>query len=341
MITAALTAAISLPSIAAANDDAAKFYKGKQVTIITGFSPGGGYDTYARLLARHMTKHMAGNPSFLVKNMPGAGGERAAAYVANVAPKDGTVIAGVSATQPLARIFIPKSKLTYDPSKQRYLGSASKDTFVCMIRKDAPVKTVGDLFQKQLILGSGARLSGTLSFMPNMEQSLLGTKIRIVLGYKGSADIVAAMEKGEVHGLCGINLSSINSRYSHFLKNGLARILLQETVEGDPQLNAANIPRTYDLAKSEKHKKIMRTVYAQGDFARPFFVAGSTPENRIVALQKAFLSALADKTLLAEAEKQRLGITAIPGSAIQAIVADIAKQPDDFIGEVRKSIKLN
>ena len=338
-------AAFSITMIAkathvAAQDSIANFYKGKQITFYVGFAAGGGYDVYARLLTQHMGRHLPGAPSFLVKNMFGAAGEVAAAYVANVASKDGTAIAAVAASQPLARIFIPNNKRSYDPAKQHYLGSAASDTFVCLVRRDAPVKVVNDIFHKELILGSGAPGSGTLSYMPNMEQNLLGTKVKLILGYKGSRAIIAAMEKGEVQGLCGINLSSIRSQFSHYLTSGLTHILVQESAEGDQALNAAKVPRMYDFAKTEKQRKIMRTIYAQGNFARPYFVASGVPPERVAALRKAFLAALTDKALHGEAAKLKLNVDAIPGSAIQDIVADIAKQPDSFIDEVKASINL-
>lgn len=331
---------VSVGHQAMAQDGVADFYKGKQITIYVGFAPGGGYDAYARLLARHMGKYIPGSPTFVVKNMFGAAGEVAASYVANVAAKDGSAIVGVAASQPLARIFIPADKRTYDPAKQHYLGSASSDTYVCLVRRDAPVKTVQDMFQKELILGTGARRSGTLSYMPTMEQNLLGLKMKLVLGYKGSRAIVAAMEKGEVHGLCGMNLSSVNSRYSHYLRDGLAHILVQESVEGDPTLNAANVPLMYNLGKTEKQKRIMRTIYSQSKFARPYFVANGVPQQRVEALQKAFMSTWADANLLKEANKRRLRVAPVPGSTIQEIVAEVAKQPDSFIEEVKASINL-
>ena len=325
---------------ARAQDAVADFYRGKQVNIIVGFAPGGGYDTYARLLARHMTSHMPGRPVFVVRNMFGAAGEMAAGFVANAAPKDGTSIASVSASQPLARIFIPASHRSYDPALQHYLGSAARDEFVCLMRVDAPVKTADDMFRIESILGSGAVGSGTLSYMPLLAQKLLGTKVKLIHGYKGTIEVMAALEKGEINGLCGMNYTSVSSQFQHFLQNGVARIVVQESVGGDARLNAANIPRMYDYAKTDQQRRIMRTIYAQADFARPFFVAGGVPEDRVAALRAAFMGSLADKELLTEATKLNLTIEPIPGSAIQAIVAGIAREPESFIDEVKAAINL-
>ena len=329
--------AFLLAPMACAQEGAADFYRGKQITIFVGFAPGGGYDLYARLLAQHMGKYIPGNPSLVVKNMAGAAGEIAAAYVANVAPKDGTAIAAVAASQPLARIFIPTNQRTYDPAKQHYLGSAAKDIYVCLVRRDAQVQSAKEMFEKELILGAGAPGSGTLSYMPNMERNLLGTKVRLVVGYKGSRDIMEAVEKGEVQGLCGLNLSSVNSQFAHHLQSGLAHILVQESVIGDPKLNESQVPRMYDFAKSDRQRKIMRTIYAEADFARPFFVAAGVPDDRVDAMRQAFLAALSDKDLIAQANKLQLPLDPSPGTAIQAVVRAVAEEPESFIEEVRAS----
>ncbi len=345
--TARLFAATFMVSIAPvmapnamAQDSVAAFYKGKQVNIIVGFAAGGGYDAYARLLARHMTNHMPGKPTFVVRNMFGAAGEMAAGFVANSAPKDGTHIASVSASQPLARIFVPANQRSYDPAKQHYLGSAAKDGFVCLMRPDAPVKTADDMFRTESVLASGAIGAGTLSYMPLLARNVLGAKFKLIHGYKGTIEVMAALEKGEVQGVCGINLTSVNSQFQHFVKNGVARIVVQETIDGDAKLNEAKIPRMFDYAKTDQQRRIMRAIYAQADFARPFFVGAGVPESRVAALRSAFMAALADKDLLAEAAKMQLAIEPIPGSAIQAIAAEIAQQPDSFIEEVKAAIEI-
>jgi tripartite-type tricarboxylate transporter receptor subunit TctC len=339
-VAGALAALFSFASGAKAQDNVADFYKGKQVNIIVGFAAGGGFDAYARLLARHMTNHMPGRPTFVVRNMFGAAGEMAAGFVANSAPKDGTHIAAVSASQPLARIFVPANQRSYDPAKLHYLGSASKDGFVCLMRPDAPVKTAEDLFRTESVLASGAVGSGTLSYMPLLARNVLGAKFKLIHGYKGTIEVMAALEKGEVHGVCGINLSSVNSQFQHFVKNGVARIVVQEAIEGDAKLNEAKIPRLYDFATTDKQRGIMRAIYAQADFARPFFVAAGVPENRVAALRNAFMATLADKDLIAEAEKMHLTVEPLTGSAIAAIVAEIAQQPDSFIEEVKAAIEI-
>ncbi len=336
-----LAACAVLPATAAlAQDKVASFYKGKTVTILVGSSAGGGYDTYARLLSRHMGRHIPGAPKFVVQNMPGAGSNRAAGYVADVAAKDGTFIASVYSAQPLGRVLLDRSKLTYDPARLNYLGSASQDTYVCLVRKDAQVKKYTDIFEKELVLGSSSPNAST-GYMSILQRNVLGAKIKLVVGYRGSRQIFAAMEKGETQGVCGINWTSVQSGYKRFIDDGIAHIIVQEAEKGVPEANKAGIPRTFDYAKSEEAKKILRTVYMQGQFARPYFVAGGVPAERVAALRKAFMSAWQDKQLQAEAAKLRLEVNPLSGDDLQKLVLDINKEPDAFVEKVKQAIRYD
>ncbi len=336
-----LAACAVLPATAAlAQDKVASFYKGKTVTILVGSSAGGGYDTYARLLSRHMGRHIPGAPKFVVQNMPGAGSNRAAGYVADVAAKDGTFIASVYSAQPLGRVLLDRSKLTYDPARLNYLGSASQDTYVCLVRKDAQVKKYTDIFEKELVLGSSSPNAST-GYMSILQRNVLGAKIKLVVGYRGSRQIFAAMEKGETQGVCGINWTSVQSGYKRFIDDGIAHIIVQEAEKGVPEANKADIPRTFDYAKSEEAKKILRTVYMQGQFARPYFVAGGVPAERVAALRKAFMSAWQDKQLQAEAAKLRLEVNPLSGDDLQKLVLDINKEPDAFVEKVKQAIRYD
>lgn len=338
-LASVLTASLA-GSAAYAEDKVASFYKNKTVTIVVGSSPGGGYDTYARLLSRHMGKHIPGNPKFVVQNMPGAGSNRAAGYVADVAAKDGTYIAAVYSAQPLGRVLLERSKLSYDPAKLNYLGSSSQDTYVCLVRKDAPVKTYKDIFEKELVLGSSSPTAST-GYMSILQRNVLGARIKLVVGYRGSKQIFAALEKGETQGVCGINWTSIQSRYKRFIDDGLAHVLVQEAEQGVPEANKAGIPRTFDFAKTEEAKKILRTIYMQGQFARPYFIAGGVPADRVAALRTAFMAAWQDKALMAEAAKLRLEVNPLSGKELQKLVLDINKESDSFVEKVKQAIKYD
>lgn len=330
---AGLAALLVNPALAA--NPIADFYKDKTVTVIVGTSPGGGYDTYARLLAKHMGKHIPGNPKFIVQNMPGGGSHRAAGYIATVAPKDGTVIGAMFSAQPLGRLLMPKGKLGYDIRNLQYIGSASTDTYNCFVRKDAPAKTFKETFEKEIVVG-GTSPRGSSGLMPILHQNILKTKLKLVVGYKGSRQIFAAIEKGELHGMCGMNWTSIHSRYKRFIDEGIAHVLVQESFVGDPDANKRGIPKTTDFVKDEEHKKFMKLIYSQGQFARPYFVAGGVPKERLAALRKAFLDTWKDKETLAEAAKLQFKIEPLPGEEFQKMADEINALPDDFVERFKK-----
>jgi tripartite-type tricarboxylate transporter receptor subunit TctC len=226
VLAAALFACCSaLP--AAAQDAMAQFYHGRTITIVVGSSAGGGYDTYARLLTRFFSKHMPGNPTIVTQNMPGAGSNLMSAYVANVAPKDGTVIGANFAGAILEPLIGQNPSGKYDPSKLNYIGSANSDIFLCLARADAPVKTFADAFTHELILGASADGGSTRDF-PVLLNNLLGTKFKIVSGYPGTREIGMAIEKGEVQGQCGTGWSSLISTHPEWVRDHTVNILAQE-----------------------------------------------------------------------------------------------------------------
>jgi tripartite-type tricarboxylate transporter receptor subunit TctC len=194
---------------AAAQDLSALFYQGRSIALIVGSSPGGGYDTYARLLARHFGDAIPGHPSVVVQNMSGAGSNRAAGYIYSVAPKDGTAIGAIFpgvVLQPL----LSGAKVPHDPSKLIYLGSANSDVYVCFVRTDVPVKTFKDMFTQELIVGA-SNPGATTYDLPLLLNNVLGAKFRIVTGYPGSREITIALERGEVQGVCGIGWTGIET----------------------------------------------------------------------------------------------------------------------------------
>jgi len=337
MIVAAAASAALLAAPASAQN-VADFYKGATINIIVGTSPGGGYDTYARLLSRHYGKHIPGNPRFMVQNMPGAGSNRAAAYVATVAPQDGTTIAAPFATQPLARVLLDKDAINYDPAKLHYLGTATSDTYLCVVRTDAKAKRFEDAFQHEIVFGGTAE-TGSTGYLPIMLANVLGVNFRVVFGYPGSQQIMAAVEQNEIQGMCGLNWTTVHSRYVHLLEQDIVRIFVQDTDVGHPEATKRGIPRTIDFAKTDEQKKIMSVIYSQARFARPFFVAGGVPAERVAALRKGFMAAWADEELLKEAEKLRFNVDPMSGEDLQQIISDINAMPDDFIDKVKQAIR--
>jgi tripartite-type tricarboxylate transporter receptor subunit TctC len=328
---------IASPSIAHARDDAL-FYKGKTVTIAVGSTPGGGYDVYARLLARYLGKYIPGQPTVVVSNMPGAASEVGAAYVARVAPKDGTYISAPQATQPLDPILQDATKLDYDPSRMNYLGSAVSDDYVCLVRPDAPAVSFGGMFKTQVILGGGDPDS-QMAYFPIMLDNVLGTKFKLVMGYPGSSEIMLAFQNHEIQGMCGIGWTSLKSQYPNLLKSGLIKIIAQENEKGVPQLNGAGIPLTFSYAHTPKQREILDIVYSQEDFARPYFVAAEVPPDRVKILRQAFLATWRDPNLLADAAKMNLDIGPKSGEEIQSRLQKIYASPPALLKEASEAIK--
>src|ERR1700720_2200404 len=220
-----------------AQDAIAQFYRGRQITVIVGSSAGGGYDIYARLLARHMPKHIPGHPVMTVTNMPGAGTNAAEAHVYNVAPKDGTVIGALQNSAVLDALldalFGDTRRLRHDATKFVHIGSATVDHYVCISRADAPVKTFKELLTRELVIGASQPGTSTRDY-PAMLNNMTASKIRLRRGYPGSAEITLAIEKDEVKGLCGFSPSSLQARRPDWLKNSFIRVLEGEHDKGFP-----------------------------------------------------------------------------------------------------------
>jgi len=331
----ALAALLAIPALA--QNPVADFYKGKQVNIVIGSSAGGGYDTYARLLGRHLGKHIPGNPLIVPNNMPGAASNIVAGYVYNVAPKDGTVIGAVQTAAVLDPLFADKTRLKHDSSKFIYLGSATVDYYICIIRADAAVKDFKDALTHEAIIGASQPGTSTHDF-PVLLNNATGAKFRVVSGYKGTREITLAIEKGEVQGLCGFSWSSLSAQHPDWLKTGFIRVLVQENEKGHPDVNKLGVPHATDFAKTPQDRQIMDLIYSSEIFGRPYVLPPSVPPDRVVALRKAFLEALRDPDLLAEGQKLGLDLDPISGDELQAIAAKMYATPPDVVERAKQAV---
>jgi len=337
LAASALACVLSTASLAA-QDAVEQFYKGKQISVIVGSSSGGGYDTYARLLARHFGSAMPGNPTMVVQNMSGAGSNRAAGYIYSVAPKDGTAAAAIfpgAVLQPL----LSDAPVSHDPNKLIYLGSANSDVYVCYVRSDAPVKTFKDVLTKELIIGA-SNPGATTYDLPLLLNSVLGTKFRIVTGYAGSREMTLALERGEVQGACGIGWTGIETMHPDWFAKDTIRVLVQLSTKGHDDLNKRGVPRAEELAPSEDDKKVIRLVFSQGIFGRPFVLPPGVPAERVAALRKAFVAAFNDKTLRAEADKMQLDVDPMSGDELQKLVADLYDTPPRLVERARQALTV-
>jgi tripartite-type tricarboxylate transporter receptor subunit TctC len=330
-------ACLAMAGSAHAQDAIASFYKGRNLTIIIGSSPGGGYDLYGRLISRFLSKHVPGNPTIIVQNMPGAASNVAAAYVYNVAPKDGSVIGALFMGAVVEPLFGDSKRVTHDMSKFNYIGNANSDAYVCLVRTDAPVKTMADAFDKELIMGASAEGASTRDF-PVLLKNLLGAKFKVVAGYPGTREINLALEKGEVQGACGETWSSVAATYPTWFKDNLVKPLVQESNSGYPDLDKRGVPLAREFAKTDEQRQILDLVYTQTTFGRPYVVAPGVPPERIEALRKAFMETLTDPDLLAEAKRINLDVGPISGAELQKLIAKLYATPQDLVDKAKAAI---
>ena len=330
--TCLLTAAFP----AAAQESVEAFYKGKQIQIVVGSSAGGGYDTYARLIARHLGDHVPGNPSVVVQNMSGAGSNRAAGYIYSVAPKDGTV-AGAIFPGAILQPLLGGPPVQHEPAKFLYLGNANSDVYVCFVRADAPVQNFKDALSTELIVGASGDGATTRDF-PVMLNNVLGAKFKLVMGYPGSREITLAMERGEVQGVCGIGWTGIEQLYPEWFAKGTIKPLVQLSVKGHRDLHARKVPTTLEFARNDDERGVMELIYSQGVFGRPYVLPPGVPMDRVTALRKAFMSTLADPRVLAEAKKMNFDVEPMSGEDMQALITRLYATTPGVVERARQAL---
>jgi len=319
----ALVAFVLLPVSAAVAQSPAEFYKGRSVDLYIAYSTGGGYDLYARMVARHLGRHIPGQPQIVPKNMEGAGGLRLANWLYQAAPRDGTVIGATSrniAFEPL----IGNKAAHYDSSQFTWLGSANDEVSVCASWHTSGVATFNDVLTKELTIGSSGTADDTYQY-PRLINNVLGTRFKIITGYPGGNDVSVAMERGEVSGRCGWSWSSVMSTRAHWLTEKKINVLIQLSLSKHPDL--PQVPLIMDLARSDEERQMFRLIFARQVMGRPFQSTPGVPNDRLQALQTAFMDTMKDPAFLAEADKLKFEITPVPGPQIGTLVADILKMP--------------
>jgi tripartite-type tricarboxylate transporter receptor subunit TctC len=312
----------------------ADFYRGKTVTIIVGYGAGGGYDLYARTLARHMGRHLPGNPNFIVQNITGAGSVNAANNLYNVAPKDGTAFGTFGrglAMEPL----IGTARVQYDATKFTWLGSGTNEVSVCVTWHTSPVKTWADALKTPFTVGGEGAGSDPDTFAA-LVRNAFGAKLRLVTGYKGTTDTILAMERGEVDGRCGWSWSSVKSTRPLWIKEKKLNYLVHLSETKAPEL--PNVPLIEEFANA-RQKQILRLVLSRQIVGRPFAAPPGIPADRAQALRRAFDATLKDKEFLAEAVKVKLDVNPVTGEEVDRLIAQLYATPKDIVEETRAAIK--
>jgi tripartite-type tricarboxylate transporter receptor subunit TctC len=305
-------------SQAAHAEGATPFYEGRTLNLVAGFNVGGGADTYARLIARHLRQHIAGNPVVVVRNMPGAGSMAAANHVFNVSPKDGSEIglfAGNIAVEPV----IGGVPAKYDARKFNWIGAPAADTAVCIASSASAFRTFDDVLAREMVTGAAG--TSTLDF-PVVLNNLLGTRFKLVRGYSGTAGLRLALERGEIQGFCGVGLSSLSALG---LTADKVNILVQIALRKDQQL--PNVPLVMDYARTEQERQIMRLLFGWRVIERPLAAPPGVPADRVAMLRGAFDDTMRDTDFVADVTRAALALDPMSGKDIAALVEEFYRTP--------------
>ena len=331
IVPAALLAAFLTLSATAQTPGA---FAGKTVTMYIGFGPGGGYDLWARVVARHIGAHLPGNPTVNAQNLEGAGSYRAANFIYNVAPKDGTAMALIARDAVLGPLTgAPGAQ--FDATKFSWLGTPAIETNVCIAYHTSAVKTAQDLTQKELVVGDNGPGTGTHSY-PIALNAILGMKFRIVGGYPSSADVFLAMERGEVQGICE-SLDSIKLRQPTWIPNGTISLLFQGGTK--PNLEIKDVPFVVDLAQKPEDKQAIEFLYAGQGIGRPFVAPPGLPPDRLKMVQDAFAATMKDPEFVAETKLRKLTLDPENGEQLEALVKKTYATPKPIVDRIAKLIQ--
>lgn len=311
----------------------AEFYQGKTIKFIIASRPGGTYDTWARLIVRHMGKHIPGNPKFLPQNMPGGGQIKAANHLFNIAAKDGTVIGIISRNLP-TRAILNHPAVKFVPAEFNWLGSPELTHRICVAMKGVKVQKGEDLFTYQLIVG-GAGAGTAVSTTPNLLRALVGMKFKLVEGYGGAAEVVLAMERGEVEGICQ-SLSGFRTSRPGWIKSGKVKVLFNLETKPVPGLGA---PSVFKFLKTEDQRNMIAFYSSNVELGRPIVAPPGVPKDRIQALRRAFDKTMKDKAFGAEVKKQGLKIKALTGEELTRRILALAATPADTVKKTESMLK--
>ena len=301
----------------------AEFYKGKTVELVIGYGVGGGYDLYARVIARHLGKHIPGNPSVVPKNMAGAAGMRLANWLATAAPKDGTTLGAVSRAMAFEPLLGNKAA-QYDGTKFNWIGSANDEVSVCVAWHTSGVTKIEDVLAGELAVGAAGVADDTYQF-PAVLNGLLGTKFKMVTGYPSGAEINLAMERNEVQGRCGFPWSTVKATRWSWIDEKKINLLMQFSLAKHADL--PRVPLVTDLARNDEERQVLKLIFGRQVMGRPYAAPPGVPQDRADALRQAFMATMADKDFLAEVDKATLEVTPVAGDKIESLILEMYRTP--------------
>jgi tripartite-type tricarboxylate transporter receptor subunit TctC len=317
---------------------ASDFYAGKTVNFIVGTDVGGGFSIYARVLSRHLGRFIPGNPTVVMKNMPGAGGATASSYFYRIAPKDGTVIGSVAPNAILGRL-LDGNVGQYDPTKFIYLAGAERGTRLCMTFAHSKTRTLEDALRQRTVIGATSVGSPTREYAAMIKHAT-GVQFEIVSGYKGPPDLFLAMSRGEIDGVCGLDWTALKSQQPEWLRDGKLNILVQASIEPHPELAKLGVPVPWPYIRNDTDRRAVEVMVGfEQAFGKSYLAPPETPADRIATLRQAFAAVLKDKEFLAEAEKVRIEITAQSGEDVQRVVQNAYASTTAVIERLRKIVE--
>ncbi|MFL4977177.1 MAG: Bug family tripartite tricarboxylate transporter substrate binding protein [Xanthobacteraceae bacterium] len=328
----------SVLAIGAMTPAAADYYAGKTIEFIIGTPPGGGYDIYARLVARHLARYIPGKPTIVVKNMPGAGSAKAAQFISMIAPKDGTSIGAIMPGAIMGPLLDDRADALFDPTKVLYVGTANSGTRVCVALKGTKIRTFDDLLREKAVFGGVSTNDSTQEY-GYLHKRTSGARYDVVSGYRGTPDIALALERGELDGVCGWDWSSVKSQRPDWIRDDKINVLLQVSLDPHPELTRMGVPSVWQYVKSEEDRKVVELVISQTVFHRSYIAPPGTPAAALETLRTAFDATMNDKELLDEAEKLRIDIAPLPGANVQALVEKLYATPKEIVAKAKQAIK--
>jgi tripartite-type tricarboxylate transporter receptor subunit TctC len=316
----------------------ADYYAGKTIDIVVGGAPAGGIDLYARLVARHLQRHIPGNPAIVVKNIPGASGTRAVQHVAMGAPANGLTIGATAPGAIVGPLLDDKVEASSDPSQLIYLGTTNVGVSICATMNTSDTKTFEDALKRKTILG--AQGPGAPSYdIAYLVKNLTGAPFNIVTGYNGSTHITLAMERGEVDGVCGWNWSGARSQKAEWIRDKVINLLAQIGADDNDELTQMGVPTIWKFISGDDNRKVAEFILAQKGFERPLLVRAGTPPELVNILRSAFDATMRDPQFLADAEKAQLEISPSPGTRVQELVRAFYATPKDIVEKGRAAIR--
>src|SRR5215218_3490580 len=313
-----------------------QFYKGKSIDFVIGYPPGGSNDVWGRLLARHLGKHIPGNPFVVPKNTPGAGSFLAINQVFNVAPKDGTVIA-IGAPTAVLDEKLGSQGVRFKTSELNWIGRVDSLINMVFTWHTSKVKTFADAQKFESTL-SGTGAGSTVSIYPTVMNNVFGTKFKLIMGYRGSNDAMLAVERGEVEGH-STSWTALKVAHPDWMRDKKVSIFVQFSIKRHPEL--PDIPTAVDLARNDEERQILRAIMVAAEVGSAFFTTPGVPADRLTALRRAFDATMKDPEFLAAVQKATLGTSPMTGEELQKLVAEVSNLPPDLLEKVRVAYTSN